>query len=93
MTDIDTIARALAERIGDPRVIQVPHEVAQMARDLGEPPALFQKLLDSQPPELVVRPETPEEVAAAVAFLASEPAAFINGTSLLVDGGESRGLF
>ncbi|MFH1531792.1 MAG: SDR family oxidoreductase [Pseudomonadota bacterium] len=34
-----------------------------------------------------------EEVAAAVAFLASEPAAFINGTSLLVDGGESRGLF
>jgi len=35
----------------------------------------------------------PEEVAAAVAFLASEPAAFINGTSLLVDGGECRGLF
>ena len=35
----------------------------------------------------------PEEVAAAVAFLASEPAAFINGVSLLVDGGESRGLF
>ena len=35
----------------------------------------------------------PGEVAAAVAFLASEPAAFINGASLLVDGGESRGLF
>ena len=34
-----------------------------------------------------------EEVAAAVAFLASESAGFINGTSLLVDGGESRGLF
>ncbi len=35
----------------------------------------------------------PEEVAAAVAFLAGAPAAFINGVSLLVDGGESRGLF
>ena len=35
----------------------------------------------------------PEEVAAAVAFLASAPAAFVNGVSLLVDGGESRGLF
>ena len=34
-----------------------------------------------------------EEVAAAVVFLASESAAFINGTGLLVDGGESRGLF
>ena len=39
------------------------------------------------------RPGHPEEVAAAVAFLASERAAFINGASLLVDGGESRGLF
>ena len=76
MNDIDSIARALAERIGAPRVIQVPHEVAQMARDLGEPPALFRKLLDSQPPELVVRPETPEEVAAAVQVLVREKVPF-----------------
>jgi len=32
---------------------------------------------------------TPEEVAAAVAFLASDDAAFITGTSLVVDGGWS----
>ena len=34
----------------------------------------------------------PEEVAAAIAFLCSEPASFINGVSLAVDGGESRSL-
>lgn len=34
----------------------------------------------------------PEEIAAAVAFLASERAAFINGVSLAVDGGWSKSL-
>jgi 3-oxoacyl-[acyl-carrier protein] reductase len=33
---------------------------------------------------------TPEEVGAAVAFLCSEPAAYITGVGLLVDGGLSR---
>jgi len=35
---------------------------------------------------------TPEEIAAAVAFLCSQPAAYITGTSLLVDGGMVKGL-
>jgi len=34
----------------------------------------------------------PEEIAAAVAFLCSGPASFVNGVSLAVDGGESRPL-
>jgi 3-oxoacyl-[acyl-carrier protein] reductase len=34
----------------------------------------------------------PEEIAAAVAFLCSGPASFINGVTLAVDGGESRPL-
>jgi 3-oxoacyl-[acyl-carrier protein] reductase len=34
----------------------------------------------------------PEELAALVAFLASEQAGYINGTSILVDGGKYKGL-
>ena len=39
----------------------------------------------------VPRPGRPEDIAAAVAFLASEDASFITGTHLLVDGGLSVG--
>lgn len=39
------------------------------------------------------RAGTPEEAAAAIAFLASEPAGFLNGVTLPVDGGQGRTLF
>lgn len=35
---------------------------------------------------------TPEEIAAAVAFLCSVPAAYVTGTNMLVDGGLTKGL-
>jgi 3-oxoacyl-[acyl-carrier protein] reductase len=37
----------------------------------------------------VGRPGTPDEVAAVVAFLASEPAAYVTGESIVIDGGNT----
>jgi NAD(P)-dependent dehydrogenase (short-subunit alcohol dehydrogenase family) len=35
---------------------------------------------------------TPEDIAAAVAFLASDEAGFVNGANLVVDGGLTAGM-
>lgn len=43
-------------------------------------------------PVPVGRVGKPEELAAVVAFLASQQAAYINGASILVDGGRYKGL-
>jgi 3-oxoacyl-[acyl-carrier protein] reductase len=49
--------------------------------------------LEKQGMEVPVgRLAAPEEIAAAIAFLCSVPAAYITGTNLLVDGGLTKGL-
>ncbi len=52
------------------------------------PKEIFQKLLDKQPSR---QAGEPEDIASAVAFLASDEAQFINGQVLHVDGGRSIG--
>jgi NAD(P)-dependent dehydrogenase (short-subunit alcohol dehydrogenase family) len=52
-----------------------------------EDPIRFQQAVNTRLP--LARCGTPEEIAAAVAFLCSNPAALINGACLSVDGGES----
>jgi len=52
--------------------------------------AVFTKLASQIP---VGHIGTPEEFAAVVAFLASERASYVNGTTILVDGGYVRSLF
>ena len=57
----------------------------RIARD----PEIFDKLARWYP---VGRVGTPEDIAAAVAFLASDDAAFVNGSELVVDGGLTAGM-
>ncbi len=52
------------------------------------PEETFKKLVEAQPGK---KPGQPEDIAAAVAFLASEEAEFITGQVLHVDGGKSIG--
>ena len=51
-------------------------------------PAVLQKLIDAQPTQTM---GMPEDVANAVAFLASDQTQFITGQTLYVDGGKSIG--
>jgi 3-oxoacyl-[acyl-carrier protein] reductase len=44
-------------------------------------------LAEARPNITVGRPGTPEEVAAVIAFLASDAASFVNGSNVRVDAG------
>jgi len=57
----------------------------RLARD----PQVFEKLARWYP---VGRVGRPEDIAAAIAFLAADEAAFVNGANLVVDGGLTAGM-
>jgi 3-oxoacyl-[acyl-carrier protein] reductase len=63
---------------------------AKLAQDAGVPRETIYERWSAQTP--LRRLGRPEEFAAAVAFLASARAGYINGVSLAVDGGLARGL-
>jgi acetoin reductase-like protein len=54
----------------------------------GDEPGSAKRAAEAEPP--LKRAGRPEEVAAAVAYLASDEAAFVTGESLLIDGGLVR---
>jgi meso-butanediol dehydrogenase / (S,S)-butanediol dehydrogenase / diacetyl reductase len=62
-------------------------DAASTARS-GEAAGAAKRAAEAEPP--LRRAGTPEEIAAAVAYLASDEAAYVTGESLLVDGGLVR---
>jgi NAD(P)-dependent dehydrogenase (short-subunit alcohol dehydrogenase family) len=60
--------------------------IARTAKKLGIPPDQVRAFYDRQVP--LGRACTPQDVAHAVAFLASDQASYITGVHLLVDGGQ-----
>ncbi len=59
------------------------------ARQNTTPEALEQRLLAQIPARRMARPE---EIAAVAAFLVSEPASYLTGQAIMVDGGYTRSL-
>lgn len=69
--------------------------VERMAKEQGVTPAEIEKQFFSsvRPTSLLKRFETPEEVAAVVAFVASTRAVTVNGAAVRAEGGVVRSIF
>jgi NAD(P)-dependent dehydrogenase (short-subunit alcohol dehydrogenase family) len=68
--------------------------VESLARHRGQEVAVVERefFRDARPTSLLQRFETPDEIAAFVAFVASERASGVNGAALRVDGGVVRAI-
>ena len=66
-----------------------PGKIATPLQAAAEDPSYVSHFLDERVP--LRRAGTPEEVAAAYAFLASDDASYVTGTLLVVDGGQLAG--
>jgi NAD(P)-dependent dehydrogenase (short-subunit alcohol dehydrogenase family) len=70
-----------------PGRVETPFVKARL-QEYPDPDAAFREMSSSQ---ALGRMGRPDEIAAAVLYLASDEAAFITGTPLLIDGGWSMG--
>jgi NAD(P)-dependent dehydrogenase (short-subunit alcohol dehydrogenase family) len=66
-----------------PGRVQTPFVAARL-REYPDPEAAFREMSATQ---AIGRMGTPEEIAAAALYLASDEAAFVTGSALIIDGG------
>ena len=87
---VTNLTRALALELGGKGVrvnaVNPSLTATEVTKSLEANQALVAKFVDRIP---IGRAARPEEVAAVIAFLASEDASFVNGVNLPVDGGVS----
>jgi NAD(P)-dependent dehydrogenase (short-subunit alcohol dehydrogenase family) len=90
--------RALASEVGvdgvtvnaiAPSLVQTPTTMNRAAGPGGLAPSEEAELIAGM--QAIKRPETPQDLVGAMAFLTSDDAAFITAQTLLVDGGLVRG--
>jgi 2-keto-3-deoxy-L-fuconate dehydrogenase len=70
-----------------PGRVETPFVKARL-KEYADPAAAYREMAGSQ---AIGRMGRPDEIAAAVLYLASDQAAFVTGTALLIDGGWSMG--
>jgi NAD(P)-dependent dehydrogenase (short-subunit alcohol dehydrogenase family) len=70
-----------------PARVETPFVAARL-KEYPDPAKAYREMSATQP---IGRMGRPEEIAAAVAYLADDTAAFITGSALVIDGGLSAG--
>jgi NAD(P)-dependent dehydrogenase (short-subunit alcohol dehydrogenase family) len=84
---IDLATKGVRVNCVCPGRVETPFVKARL-REYADPEAAYLQMASSQ---RLGRMGTPEEIAAAVLYLASDEAAFVTGSALIIDGGWSAG--